>query len=65
MRDEYNEQVVKRLHHATKTTTHARLTSRAFGIDARERASPPLINISPAYGLRASAKLPLVCYVRV
>lgn len=64
MRDQYNEQVVKRLHHATKTTTHARLTSRAFGIDARE-ASPPLINISPAYGLRAPAKLPLVCYVRI
>lgn len=64
MRDEYNEQVVKRLHHATKTTTHARLTSRAFGIVAAKRG-PSLINISPAYGLRAPAKLPLVCYVRV
>lgn len=42
MRDEYNEQVVKRLHHATKTTTHARLTSRAFGIDTGgERAFLP------------------------
>jgi len=41
MRDEYNEQVVKRLHHATKTTTHARLTSPAFGIDAREGPPPP------------------------